>query len=231
MSRVLTVFTRENVLGEVEQHGIFTMSYRIMMQGEPRYIQVKAAMVEEKEGKRLIVGVSDIDAQVRQEEKYVTSISKARMEANIDALTGVKNRHAFLVAEERLNDQIAENGGKEFAVVLLDVNDLKKVNDNEGHAAGDQYLKDACKIICELFKHSPVFRLGGDEFAVIAQGSDYACIEDLVGQMSARNAEAKRTGGIVIACGMAKRGDETAVAPVFESADQRMYEDKNRLKS
>ena len=231
VSRVLTVFTRENVLGEVEQHGIFTMSYRIMMQGEPRYIQVKAAMVEEKEGKRLIVGVSDIDAQVRQEEKYVTSISKARMEANIDALTGVKNRHAFLVAEERLNDQIAENGGKEFAVVLLDVNDLKKVNDNEGHAAGDQYLKDACKIICELFKHSPVFRLGGDEFAVIAQGSDYACIDDLVGQMSARNAEAKRTGGIVIACGMAKRGDETAVAPVFESADQRMYEDKNRLKS
>jgi diguanylate cyclase (GGDEF)-like protein len=231
VNRVLTAFTKENVMTEVGERGIFTLSYRIMMRGEPLYVQLKAAMVEEREGKRLIVGISDIDAQVRQEEKYVTSISKARMEANIDPLTGVKNRHAFLVAEERLNGQIAENDAKEFAVVILDVNDLKKVNDNEGHAAGDQHIRDACKIICELFKHSPVFRLGGDEFAVIAQGSDYACIEDLVEQMRARNAEAKESGGIVIACGMAKREDDTSVAPVFERADQNMYEDKNRLKN
>ena len=53
----------------------------------------------------------------------------------------------------------------------------------------------------------------------------------MIGRMAARNDEALRSGGIVIACGMAKRGDDTSVAPVFERADQNMYENKNRLKA
>lgn len=146
-------------------------------------------------------------------------------------MTGVKNRHAFLNAEEQLDRQIEERRPPAFAIVIFDVNDLKKVNDAHGHKAGDQYLRDACKVICDIFKHSPVFRIGGDEFAVIAQGSDYACIEELVRQVELHNEEARRTGGTVIACGMAKHGDETSVAPVFERADQSMYGNKNRLKA
>ena len=227
----LSAITEENVLKQIEENGIFTLTYRINLEGKTPYIQFKAAMVEEKEGRRLIVGLSNVDAQVRQEEKYVASLSKARMEASVDALTGVKNRHAYLVAEERMNEQIAGNDGKEFAVVILDVNDLKRVNDNEGHAAGDQYIRDACKIICDIFDHSPVFRVGGDEFAVIAQGSDYEQIDELVARVDERNATARQDGGVVIACGMAKREGDASVATVFERADQRMYENKNRLKS
>ena len=230
MNLFLSAVTEENVLRQVEQNGIFTLTYRINLEGKTPYIQFKAAMVEEKEGRRLIVGLSNIDAQVRQEEKYVVSLSKARMEANVDPLTGVKNRHAYLVAEERMNEQIEENGEKEFAVVILDVNDLKKVNDSEGHAAGDRLIREACRIICGIFDHSPVFRIGGDEFAVIAQGSDYECIDSLVEQVGERNARARQEGGIVIACGMAKREGDASVATVFERADQRMYENKNELK-
>ena len=231
LNHFLTAFTRENVLAEVERDGLFTLSYRLMMDGRPRYVQLKAATVEEKDGTRLIVGINDIDSQVRQEEAYVRNLAQARIEANVDPLTRVKNRNAFLVAQERLNDQIAANASQEFAIVILDVNDLKKINDTEGHAAGDQYLKDACKIVCTTFSHSPVFRIGGDEFAVIAQGSDYRQIEDLVRQVSAHNAEAMRSGGIVIACGMAKRAGDASVAAVFERADQDMYENKSRLKA
>ncbi len=61
----LTVFTKENVLAEIERGGIFTHVYRLMMDGRPVYVQMNAAMVEEKEGPRLIVGLNDIDAQVR----------------------------------------------------------------------------------------------------------------------------------------------------------------------
>ena len=50
----------------------------------------------EKEGPRLIVGISDIDAQVRQEEAYVKDLAQARIEANIDALNGVKNRQSVI---------------------------------------------------------------------------------------------------------------------------------------
>ena len=230
-SRFLSLFTMEGVLSEIRRSGIFALTYRLMLSGKPTHVQLRAAMVEEKEGHRLVVGINDIDASVRQEEEYARRLAQAQSKANIDALTGVKNRHAYLDAEEELDRQIAEHRQSEFAVTVLDVNDLKKVNDTGGHQAGDQYLKDACKIICTIFKHSPVFRIGGDEFAVISQEKDYACIEELLGKVKDHNTEALNTGGIVIACGMAKYERDLSVAPVFERADQRMYENKSDLKS
>lgn len=229
--RYLSLFTREGVLSEIERIGIFALTYRLVINDRPTYVQLRAAMLDEKEGRRLIVGISDIDASMRQEEEYTRRLAQAQTKANIDALTGVKNKHAYLDAEDALNRQIAEQGNAEFAVTVLDVNDLKKVNDARGHQAGDQYLRDACRIICTIFKHSPVFRVGGDEFAVISQGMDYACIEELLGQMSDHNRDALQAGGIVIACGSAKYRNEGCVAPVFERADQRMYENKDMLKS
>ena len=111
------------------------------------------------------------------------------------------------------------------------MNDLKKVNDTEGHQAGDQHIRDACMIICDIFKHSPVFRIGGDEFTVISQGKDYARIDKLLDEMRDHNAEAARTGGIVIACGMAKFNNDACVAEVLSRADHAMYENKAKLKA
>lgn len=53
------------------------------------------------------------------------------------------------------------------------MNDLKKVNDFYGHDAGDRHILSAKKLICDVFKHSPVYRIGGDEFTVILTGTDY----------------------------------------------------------
>ena len=228
--RFLTFFTKENVLEDIERKGVYTLHYRFMLDGSPTYVILKAAAVEEKDGKRLVVGLINVDDQTRLEENNERRMAQAQAKATIDALTGVKNRHAYLVAEERLNEQIAENDDMEFAVVILDVNDLKKVNDTEGHAVGDEYIRNACKIICDTFKYSPVFRVGGDEFTVISRGEDYARIDELVEKMEAHNSEALQNGGIVIACGMAKREGDLSVAPVFERADQAMYENKSKLK-
>ena len=65
----LTAFTKENILKEIEENGIFTLVYRLMMDGKPTYVQLNAAMVVEQEGPRLIVGLNNIDAQYRQREK------------------------------------------------------------------------------------------------------------------------------------------------------------------
>ena len=149
----------------------------------------------------------------------------------IDALTGARNRHAYLEAEDQLNRLIADRTQPGFAITVFDVNDLKSVNDNEGHHAGDMCLCSACKIICDIFKHSQVFRVGGDEFAVISQNDDYDRIEELIEKVKSHNASAIRTGGIVIACGTAKYENDSFVASVFERADRQMYENKDHLKT
>lgn len=231
LNRFLSAFTKENVMNVVNHSGIFTLGYRFMMDGKPTYVQLKAAMVEEKEGPRLVVGLYDVDAQVRQEEEIGKRLAQAQSQANVDALTGVKNKHAFLSAETQLDNEIASGMNKPFAVVMLDVNDLKIVNDTKGHQAGDLYLRDACKVICNIFDHSPVFRVGGDEFAVISQGKDYEQIDELLEEVSRHNEEAIQNGGIVIACGMARFENDTCVATVFERADHSMYKNKNILKS
>lgn len=227
----LSVFTKENVMEEIQRSGIFTLSYRLVMNGKPHHVQIKAALVEEAEGLRLIVGINDVDAQVRQEEEYGKRLAQAQKQANIDALTRVKNRRAYLEAEARMDRQIAAHSQPPFAIVMLDVNDLKVINDTAGHQAGDQCLRDACKTICDTFKHSPVFRIGGDEFAVISQGNDYDCIEELLEAMRKYNINASCTGGITIACGMARFGDDACVASVLERADRSMYENKKLLKA
>ena len=228
--RFLAAFTRENVLAEIESKGVFTLHYRFLLDGVRTYVILKAAKVEEKDGARLVVGLINVDDQRRLEEKNEKRYIQAQARASVDALTGIKNKHAYLEAEERLNEQIAQERAPEFAVTLLDVNDLKRVNDTEGHSAGDQLIRDACKIVCDTFKRSPVFRIGGDEFAVLSRGDDYEHIEELVAKIGAHNENALQNGGIVIACGMARYDNDESVAPVFERADQKMYENKSKLK-
>ena len=231
LEHYLHAVTAENILVGIGQSGIFSLTHRILADGQPRYVQFRAAVVEEKEGRRLIAGISDIDVQVRQEEEYRRLHSQAQARVNVDALTGVRNKYSYLEAEEKINRRIAEKSQPPFALTLLDVNDLKKVNDTAGHQAGDVCLREACKTICKTFQHSPVFRVGGDEFVVISQGEDYTHIEELISRIASHNEEALRSGGVVIACGMSRlTGDDSSIADVFERADRVLYENKNLLK-
>ena len=231
VDRFLESFTKENLMEEISRNGIFTLTYRIVMGGKSVHVQMKAAIVEEKEGLRLIVGLNNIDAQVRQEADYARRLAQAQTRANIDALTGVRNRHAYLEEEDRINRQIAEHVETPFAIVIMDINDLKKINDTEGHQAGDQYLRDACGIICRYFKKSSVYRVGGDEFAVVARDEEYEKIDEKIAGLAEYNIRAVDDGRIVIACGMSRFSNDPCVAPVFERADHEMYENKSFLKA
>ena len=130
----------------------------------------------------------------------------------------------YLDFEETL---INEHFQHPFAIVVCDVNELKRINDEEGHQAGDQYLIDACKIICGIFEHSPVFRIGGDEFVAVCQGQDYDQLDSLIGKMALHNIQAKNSGDIVIACGVAKYEQDESAQVVFNRADRSMYVNKN----
>ena len=102
-------------------------------------------------------------------QKYISYINGL---AYRDALTGVKNKTAYQDTESRFEEEMRQ-GKPEFAVVVLDINGLKKVNDTYGHDFGDMLIISACRLICKTFQHSPVYRIGGDEFVVILEKSDF----------------------------------------------------------
>ena len=225
-----TMFTLERVMQSIRETGIYALNYRMVMDGRPVYVGLKAAVVVEDGREKLIVGTTNIDAQVRRDMDYAHDLSVARMNAHRDALTGVKNRSAYLDVEAKINQRIRSGEPVKFAVVVCDLNNLKQTNDSFGHQVGDRLLKNACAIICGIFKHSPVFRVGGDEFAVISQGQDYDNMDALIARMRKSNAENEASGGTVIACGMARYDHDSSVAAVFERADRKMYVDKKTLK-
>jgi diguanylate cyclase (GGDEF)-like protein len=96
-----------------------------------------------------------------------------RSMANTDSMTGVRNKHAYMETESQLNLKIRGGAIDKLALVACDINGLKYVNDTLGHAAGDQLIKDASSLICDIFSHGSVYRTGGDEFVVILLGKGY----------------------------------------------------------
>ncbi len=159
------------------------------------------------------------------------SSGRSHPEGVVDVLLVIRGKQAYAEAEARLNRLIHDKRQPPFAVVLFDVNDLQNVNEVSGQECGDQYLRDACKLVCDTFKHSPVFRVGDDEFAVVSSGSDYERIDELLRRVGNHNVEASRAGGVVIACGMSRFDNDDCVAAVFERADKNMHANKQSLKS
>ncbi len=101
-------------------------------------------------------------------------INALNEQAFIDSLTHVKNKGAFLLAIEELQEQI-NNGSIDpnFALGEFDCDSLKRINDEHGHDKGDLYLQKACRTISDVFKRSPIYRVGGDEFFIVLKNEDF----------------------------------------------------------
>lgn len=159
-----------------------------------------------------------------------------KTQAYQDALTKVKNKAAYDIMAESL-DRDAANNLAEYSIVMIDLNRLKLINDQYGHERGNEYIIGSCRIICKVFKHSPVFRIGGDEFAAILQGDDYHQRVELNNELKKRFGESsgnemmepwKRYSASV---GMSTYENVDTVETVFKRADQAMYEDKSRTQA
>ncbi len=156
----------------------------------------------------------------------------------VDALTSVKNKGAFADAIDALQARLDGKDEKPvFAIGIFDCDNLKSVNDQYGHGKGDAYLKNACRLICRVFQHSPVFRIGGDEFAVILQNEDFDHREALV-SMFQKDAEKTCAANenpweqVQAAIGVAVFDPrlDRAVLDTVHRADKLMYENKQKRK-
>lgn len=98
--------------------------------------------------------------------------NRARLDAMLDGLTGLGNHRAF---QEELARQLeaASRDGQALGLMLIDLDDLKKVNDTRGHAAGDDLLVAVGRIAAMTLRRTDrAFRVGGDEFAVLMPNAD-----------------------------------------------------------
>ena len=106
--------------------------------------------------------------------------------SNKDLLTGVGNEQAFDAVKSSLDEEIRKNPETEIGILICEIDDLRKINDKLGEKTGDSAIISLCKLICDSFKHSPVFRTGGDEFAVILQGIDLKNADFLIENFATR---------------------------------------------
>ena len=156
----------------------------------------------------------------------------------VDPLTSVKNKGAFSAAMEVLQKQLElDREETAYGIGVFDCNDLKTVNDRYGHEKGDIYLKTACRLICQVFQHSPVFRIGGDEFAVILQNQDYNNREELIRRFTESKDRINASSNekweqVHVAMGIAEydRESDLNVIDTVRRADKIMYADKQELK-
>lgn len=165
---------------------------------------------------------------------YMDRISEL---AYTDPLTGVKSKTAYKEEVVKIEKGISD-GMIQFGLIIFDLNDLKVVNDTYGHEAGDAYIKNACRLICTTYKHSPVFRIGGDEFAAILRGQDLLGAEKLMHTFYDRMSDINKNAGkaydkVSVAAGMAvfKEEQDRDFPSVFKRADENMYKNKSSIKA
>lgn len=154
-----------------------------------------------------------------------------------DALTRVKNRTAFETRQRTIEGKISAKTQKDFALVVFDINYLKRINDNFGHEAGDEYIINCCRLICRTFKKSAVYRIGGDEFVAILDTEDYKMRNMLIDSINMTmerltDSDLPLLERISIAVGMAvyDANDDMTFADVFNRADAEMYRIKQEMK-
>ncbi|MEZ3428993.1 MAG: diguanylate cyclase [Lachnospiraceae bacterium] len=154
-----------------------------------------------------------------------------------DGLTGLGNRTAYLEQLEAYAS--GETGISKLGIVFLDVNNLKKVNDNQGHEKGDELITVAARIISDSFgKLGKSYRIGGDEFCVLMTGLglqdmyergllEFQKLVDEANKAKWYTYEIQIANGFSI-CDMIERQkiDEAVMA-----ADGAMYANKKMLKS
>ncbi len=215
---------------ELEKSGRYLVDYRMLVGSKVQYTRMSVIWANDRT--HMIFGVENIDEEVRREKVRSQEMQKANLLARKDALTGAKNKNAYLEATQTLQSQL-EAEKRSFGIVACDLNNLKRINDLKGHAAGDDYICQAYHMICTIFSHSPVFRTGGDEFAVILTGSDFFEREYLLSELHNQvRANLAQKEGPVFAAGVAvfDKEKDHSVSEVFERADKNMYEEKARLK-
>lgn len=230
---MVNLYSKDQMLLNLSENGVFTTIFRAVVDG--KIFRMRHVEIMCKDGKHIVCCLENIEEEISRSEEKERDLQSAQLMARRDDLTGVRNSNAYREYILSIDSEIAS--GKEpapFGIVMFDVNDLKLINDTRGHSFGDEVIQRASRMICEIYKHSPIFRVGGDEFIAVLSEHDYEQRDDLIRKLREESLANKRSrSGPVLACGMAVFDPEidNGADSVYARADQLMYSDKKALKS
>ena len=152
--------------------------------------------------------------------------------AEVDATTGVFNRRNF---DEQLQKEIerCKRYGNTLALLMLDIDDLKKINDNSGHPAGDDVLKDIASIMKKNIRKIDIAaRYGGDEFAVIMPHTKKHEGENVRQRIFKQIEKENKIGGKIpytVSIGLQAAGPDK-VADLLDMSDKDLLKQKKKKK-
>lgn len=162
---------------------------------------------------------------------------RLRHQAVRDPLTGLLNRRGFM-EQAKLHLAISERSRNPFAIVALDLDGFKEVNDTLGHDAGDQLLVEFASTLLEVCRSADIVgRFGGDEFVMLLTGAGdatHAVVQArLQSALALRNAEPDREFRLATSMGFARwtHDNQSTMAILLRAADEAMYAHKRARKA
>ena len=160
--------------------------------------------------------------------------ARAEQKLNIDPLTEALNRHAFHSMQH--GDEVQTDGELSGVVVMIDVDNLKGINDKFGHAAGDAVIRAAANSVRTLIRADDLlFRWGGDEFVAIIPNSTLATVCERLSPLSdgimARVSPSGPPLRFSISWGGAEFDDRTSLDSAMKAADQAMYRSRSQARA
>jgi diguanylate cyclase (GGDEF)-like protein len=184
-----------------------------------------------------IFNASDLLFMAAVADQVAVALDRARQfsnEARTDHLTGLANRREFERVMER-EVALSERHGRQLSLMMIDLDNLKRINDRQGHGAGDGALRLVAQQLSRVVRASDVCaRVGGDEFAVAMPETSIERARDVAARLRAAirqvGLSAKSAEQVAVSIGAAAWRPGQDWQAVYQVADTDLYEDKRRHK-
>jgi diguanylate cyclase (GGDEF)-like protein/PAS domain S-box-containing protein len=215
-------------------NGSLRVQYRFVRDRQAIWVDSSASVVHDSEGQAsfVIAMIQDITQRKEAEAALLSQAALSEHQARHDALTGLANRTVF---RERIRHMVEarRRSDTNAAVVIIDLDGFKEINDSLGHAAGDELLVELGRRLAEALRGSDtVARLGGDEFGILLpQAGTRQDVVAAVGRVKAAIEEPVVLQGLSVSLeasiGIAMYPDDgEAVESLLQAADGAMYHAK-----
>lgn len=190
------------------------------------YVEHLGLLAVTTEALLLALVVASQFAQMRND------FQRERQFAQLDDLTGLRNRRAFLQAAE-VEVERAQRYARPLALIYIDLDNFKQLNDTRGHTTGDTALSALADVMADSLRSSDVLgRLGGDEFAIVLTEIDFAAAERAAQKVFSRAREAlQEFPPVTVSMGVTWFDYvDRSLVDMMQVADELMYQAKDQGK-